>query len=444
MDNYSINPDTSEFSITLSQHTAATPGQPSKEPYVIPVSVGVLSAETRDGELGATEIVPSNVLLLTEPQQTFTLPSSASSSQHIIPSVLRGFSAPVNLSFNTPQTDSDLSFLSRFDTDAYNRWAAAQEVFKRKLCNAYTDQLTDTDVGDLLDVWSTIFKDNSLDDEFKAFTLMLPSASVMSSRISAANGCFDPLRFAQAGDRMEKILACAMEEDIKQLYTQLEPSLSLPYSFSDSAAVGTRSMRRLALNLLAADRQDSTKAAAVAVQATAQLNNANNMTDRLGAFSVLCGSPDTQARAAAIDKFHQSANKDALVLDTWFRTQAAFTRREDLVTNVMPELAMHDDFDQLNPNKVRALVGGLMSNVHAFHRADGSGYEFVGRQVLSLAPVNPQLGSQLTRAAFAQWQMYDTVRQEHMQQQLTNIAEDPSISTDVLEVANRILGVELS
>ena len=55
-------------------------------------------------------------------------------SSRPVPSLLRGFSAPVNLTIEL--SDADLQFLMANDSDLYNRWQAAQDYATRVLVGA--------------------------------------------------------------------------------------------------------------------------------------------------------------------------------------------------------------------------------------------------------------------------------------------------------------------
>ncbi|MGR3541924.1 MAG: aminopeptidase N, partial [Hasllibacter sp.] len=109
--------DGATYTLRLAQHTPPTPGQPDKAPVPIPVRTGLLGADGSD-------LIPEEVLLLTDAsgEWTFDLP------ERPVPSLLRGFSAPVILGRETG--DDERAFLLAHDSDPFNRWEAGRQLAK--------------------------------------------------------------------------------------------------------------------------------------------------------------------------------------------------------------------------------------------------------------------------------------------------------------------------
>ena len=115
------------YRLTFRQSCPPTPGQPTKEPFVIPVELGLLAADGSDlplrlqGEAQAQGT--SRVLAVTEAEQSFTFVDMPERPQ---PSLLRGFSAPVKLDY--PYSRDQLMFFMQHDSDGFNRWEAGQQL----------------------------------------------------------------------------------------------------------------------------------------------------------------------------------------------------------------------------------------------------------------------------------------------------------------------------
>jgi aminopeptidase N len=153
------------------------------------------------------------------------------------------------------------------------------------------------------------------------------------------------------------------------------------------------------------------------------------MTERQSALATLANGTSDE-REAALDIFYNRYNKDALVLDKWFQTQA-FAFNPDTV-ELVAELGRHKDFTLTNPNRVRALYGAFSGNQWAFNRADGKGYRMIADIILEVDAINPQVAARMV-PPFGRWRRFDAKRAEMMQAELRRIEETPSLSKDVRE-----------
>lgn len=412
------------YTLTLAQETAPTPGQPQKSPLHIPVRIGLLNA---DGEAlplgpdGATE----QVLHLTEAEQSFTFDDIAGSP---VPSLLRGFSAPVKLKWadQTGQPADELAFLMAHDSDPFNRWEAAQNFAKRLVARAMeTGAPNETLTAAFAEALETALADETADPALLGEMLALPSESDLAEQ----QAVIDVDAIHDAREAIRKRLAAELAQVLIETYERC--TLNEPYHHGPAQA-GKRRLRNVALSYLTALGQEE----AIAL-ATAQFDDAANMTDSIGALLALndCDSP---ARDRALDAFYDRWQGDALVTDKWFTLQATSSLPGTLAR--VEELMAHDGFSMTTPNRVRSLIGAFCSaNQLRFHSADGAGYDFLSQRVIELNTINPQIAARLL-TPLSRWRRFDETRQELMKACLERILATPDLSRDVFEIASKMLG----
>ncbi|MFO1144234.1 MAG: aminopeptidase N [Amaricoccus sp.] len=402
--------DGSRYRLDLAQETPPTPGQPEKAPVVIPFAYGLLDPGGQPMAEGLVE--------LTEAKQTFEwrLPARP------IPSLLRGFSAPVILDRAT--TPAERAFLFAHDGDPFNRWEAGRSFALSLLAGMAADPDAAADPA-WLDALAAVADDPHLDPAFKALALGLPSEDEILAHIAADGTPPDPRAVWTARRRLEAEAAQALGERLQLLYRDN----AVPGAYSpDAGAAGRRALRARALAYLTA-LDSAAEAAAV------QFATADNMTERMTALALLVGA----GRAGdALARFHAAWQHDRLVVDKWFSVQAALTPPDEALA-VVEALTRHADFDWRNPNRLRALVGAFaMGNPAGFHRADGAGYRFVVDWLIRLDPVNPQTTARLA-ASLGTWRMFDAGRQAQMRAELERLAAVPGLSRDTGEIVGRLL-----
>lgn len=428
--------ETKTYRMTLSQSCPPTPGQPVKEPFLIPVAMGLLAADGRElstqlvGEAAA--LAGTRVLRLTEVRQSFTFINVPEAP---IPSLLRGFSAPVKL--ERAWTDAELATLAAHDRDPFARWEAGQTVLTRVL-------LADADpaapapnparlplpqpVADLVAATLAPFVGPAVsanaDPAFAALCLALPGEAYLAELVPVVY----PDRLHQARNAVRVALGQQFKTELQQIVARFTETG--PYQ-PTAAAAGRRALRNAALDLLVAGGDPE----AIAL-AAAQARAAGNMTDRLAALTALADT-DHPDRPAILEAFRADFTDEALVLDKWFTVQA-LSRRPDTLAQVTALLA-HPDYDPKNPNKVRALVGSFTTGNRAqFHAADGSGYAFLADQVIATDAFNGKLAARLV-APLAPWKKVDPARQTLMRAQLDRIRKRPGLSKDVTEIVEKAL-----
>ena len=398
------------YTLTLKQTTPPTPGQPDKQPQVIPVAVGLLNPN-------GDEVAETRILELTKTEQSFTFEGLASKP---IPSILRDFSAPVIINRDT--TNAERAFLLAHDTDPFNKWEAGRSLAKTVLCSMITDASSPD--PEYLDALARVATDGSLDPAFRARALQLPSEDDLAQTLHDSGTVPDPDAIHAACQRLSGALAEKLSADLPELYDEM--SVSGPYS-PDAEAAASRAMRSAILDLIC--KLDGGKLA------LSQFENADNMTDQYGAYLLLV---PTEHGAKATDAFYRQWQQERLVIDMWFAAQIGRAKPENALS-VARALSGHKDFNWENPNRFRSLLFPLaMGNQAGFHRADGAAYEFLADWIIKLDPVNPSGAARFSNA-FSTWKRYDQDRQDMMQAQLERIKSTKDLSGDTMEMVTRLL-----
>ncbi len=420
------------YTLTFTQSCPATPGQSesSKLPFVIPVELGLLGAQGNDLPLrlqGETAAAGSNrVLSVIEPQQSFTFVDIA---EKPLPSLLRGFSAPVKLHFAYDR--DQLMFLMQHDSDGFNRWEAGQQLsvqVLQELIGQYQRGETLVLDGRLVSALRTLLQDDSLDQAMVAEMLSLPGEAYLTEISEVAD--VDAIHGAREFARQQ--LASALFEPLWQRYqTNREISRNTPY-VAEAEHFARRALQNIALSYLMLGDQPQVLAAALD-----QFETSDNMTERLTALAVLVNSPFEAERSKALEAFAEQFKDNALVMDQWFSVQAASTLPGGLAR--VQALMEHPAFTLKNPNKVRALISAFAGqNLVNFHAIDGSGYRFLADQVIVLNALNPQIASRLL-APLTRWRKYGAERQALMKAELERILASGELSPDVYEVVSKSL-----
>jgi aminopeptidase N len=413
------------YRLELAQSIPPTPGQPSKQPTVIPLAVGLAGREGRDLPLKLDDgrVLERGVLTLTKAVETFVF---ADVAEQPVASLNRGFSAPIKLSANL--SADDLRFLAAHDADPFNRWQALQTLATRLLVDntaaSRASHPARHDPG-LLDALSATLADGALEPAFVALALTLPGEAEIAREIGHD---VDPDAVFAARAALRAAVGEYLAGPLFDHYRRL--SERGPYR-PDAASAGRRMLRNTCLDLLAATRRPETISLAIR-----QYQAADNMTDRMAALSALslCDVPE---RAAALDDFYARYADDPLIVDKWLTLQA--TIPEPATLDRVKALTSHRAFSFANPNRVRALIHAFaLANQKEFNRADGAGYQFIVDTVLALDPKNPQLAARLV-SALKNWRMLEPVRRERAEVALRRVATAPSLSPDVDDIVRRAL-----
>jgi aminopeptidase N len=418
------------YTLTLAQSCAPTPGQAMKEPFVIPVSLGLIGADGRELPLQLAHWTQaeagSRTLVLTQPSETFTFINVDSEP---VPSILRGFTAPVVLDF--AYTDAQLLALLEHDTDPFNRWEAGQRLALRRAVTAVTAEAGTTPPLDAayVDAMRDVLRHPALDAAFKELVLTLPSETYIAEQMDVV----DPQRIHAVREAMREQLATALAPEWQEVY---EANRDTGAYTPDTVSSGKRALAGLALTYLciAARLSGDPVWPGKALQ---RFKDAGNMTDRFNALSALVSSGQPLA-AQALARFHALFKDEALVLDKWFALQAGTPDRGGDVLPAVKALMKHADFSLRNPNRARSVIFSFTGNPGAFHRADAAGYVFWSERVIELDAINPQVAARLARA-LDRWKKLAEPYRHAAREAIARVAAKADLSNDVREVVTRAL-----
>ena len=412
------------FELTIKQTVPPTPDMADKQPMMIPVKIGLLN---RNGEAVAFDYqgkrATEAVLLLTEAEQTFPLEGV---TEAVVPSLLRGFSAPVHL--NYPYSDDDLLLLLAHDSDAFTRWEAAQTLYRRAVAAnlaALSDGVELPKHEKLLAAVEKVISDDLLDNAFKALLLGVPSEAELWD--GAEN--IDPLRYHQAREALLDTLAVHFLPKWHELNRQAAKQENQSYEYSPETA-GWRTLRNVCRAFVL--RADPAHIETVAEKYGEM---AQNMTHEWGILSAVNGN-ESDTRNRLLAQFADKFSDDALVMDKYFAL-VGLSRRSDTLQQVQTAL-QHPKFSLENPNKARSLIGSFSRNVPHFHAEDGSGYRFIADKVIEIDRFNPQVAARLVQA-FNLCNKLEPHRKNLVKQELQRIRAQEGLSKDVGEIVGKIL-----
>jgi len=415
--------DAADKTLTLdfAQSCPATPGQPQKQAFVIPVKLGLvgLSGDLPLNANGDTEIVYE----VTETTEQLVIENIHEAP---VPSLLRGLSAPVKLDY--PYSSEQLAHLMANDSDGFNRWDAGQ-----KLSFALLEKLADDSLHQrplimdkqLVDAYDSLLSDASLDPAMVDLMLQLPSEAQLHEEadiihVDAIHSARQFVRKALAEALSDKFLAVYQRHNIEQVYAP------------DAAQIGRRSLKNVALSYLMLIDNIGVDLALKQFQA------ADNMTDKAAALACLVNCPAAAEQStSALAEFEAQYRDEGLVMNLWLQVQATNSQPGGLQR--VKALLKHSSFTMSNPNKIRSLIGAFCSaNPANFHNIDGSGYQFLKEHILSLHSQNPQVAARLV-TPLTRWKKYPEPNRQQMRDALQRIADEPGLVKDIYEIATKSL-----
>jgi aminopeptidase N len=408
------------------EQAISAPGGRDAPPLHIPLATALIGPNGDDLPArlaGEEEPAPvARVLELRSTAQRFEFVDVA---VRPVPSLLRGFSAPVRLVCD--YDDDDLALLAMHDGDPVTRWDAAQRSFIAavlRLAGAHREGTPLALPPRLARIAGGLLTDSSSDPALRSLALAIPDAAY----VATFEPTIDPDGIVVATRFIEKALASELRDVFERTHRRYRPQE--PYS-PGPAQAGARSLSNLALRYVGA--LDDGGAHALASE---QYDAADNMTDAIAALAALRDSA-ASSRDELYARFETRWRNEALVLDKWFALQARSLRDDTLAT--VRSLIAHPRFNARNPNRVRSLVGTFaLGNFARFHAADGSGYAFAAEQVRVLDPLNPQLAATIA-GAFNLWKRFAEPRRSQMQRSLERIARTRNLSPDSSEIVTRTL-----
>ncbi|MDP5209323.1 aminopeptidase N [Microbulbifer sp. 2205BS26-8] len=410
------------YVLTVRQSCPPTPGQREKSPFHIPLKLGLLDKNGNelvlDGQ-GTTQCI----LEVTEAEQSFEFTEL---SEKPLPSLLRDFSAPVKIDY--PYSIDQLLFLMSNDSDIFNRWDASQRLAFLALSDLQQAYRTGGVLQlqpELIAAYRSVLLNRDLEPALVAELLQLPS----EQSIAEASVHIDAEAIVAAREFALQTLAEALFSEFRAQYTALKVRKSFSLSAKD---IAERKLKNTCLLYLCA-----TETADALALAQEQFDTANNMTDKAAALSVLINHAGDKQVNAAIEQFYQCWKEDAQVVELWFGQQSRSSRRGNL--SAVEKLIQHPAFDLKNPNRVRAVIGGFAKgNFSQFHRSDGSGFEFLAEQVITLDKLNPQIAAQQV-IPITRWKRYTGDLARKMKIALKKIMDSGDLSGDLYEVVSKSL-----
>ncbi|MEO6032417.1 MAG: aminopeptidase N, partial [Burkholderiaceae bacterium] len=414
------------------EQAGTTADSAAREPFVVPLLVGLIGRDGRaltlqlEDEPATATPSTERLLVVEEARSFFTF---VNVDVEPVPSLLRGFTAPVILTDGL--TDADLLILLQHDSDPFNRWEAGQRLaLGRLLAAVRMDAALELDTA-FIDAMRVVLRHPELDPAFKNLLLTLPSESYVAEQLATV----DPQRIHGARQAMQRQLASALRSDWEWAYQTHQ--VSGAYS-PDAASAGKRALANRALQMLCLDASSSGDAVWPG-RALQRFKDATQMTDRLGALRALVHS-HAELAAPALHRFYELHEGDALVIDSWFALQASAPETSDgRVFAQARQLLKHPAFSLRNPNRARSLIFALCAgNPSAFHRVDAAGYAFWAERVLELDPVNPQLAARVARVCDRWAQLAEPYRSA-AHAAVARVAAEPELSDNVREIVTHAL-----
>ena len=411
--------------MTVKQSCPATPGQTSKPPLHIPFAIGLVGADGKDMALqlegeaagGGT----TRVLSLKQAEERFVFTNVTSKP---VPSILRGFSAPVIVKY--AYSESELAHLMAHDSDAFNRWEAGQRLAADLILRG----VTEVGKGKVFDIpasflaaFARVLADSAKDPAFATEALNLPSETTLAEEMDPV----DPDTLHAVRNSLRRAIATKLKNELLATYAAMKTAGA--YS-PDAASAGKRALRNLCLSYLM-ELDD----AAIRALCYMQFNTADNMTDAMAALTTLANT-DCPERQQALDAFYAKWKDEPLVVDKWLAVQS--TSRLPATLESVKRLLTHRAFDLKNPNKIYALIRAFGANHVRFHAADGGGYAFIADRVIEINALNPQVASRVARC-FDRWRKFDAGRQAHAKAALERIRDAAGLSRDVAEIVTKAL-----
>jgi aminopeptidase N len=423
----SFDASTGIYTLNVAQSCPNTPGQTDKKPFHIPLAIGLMDPDSGvdmpvslDGESG--EGTTTRILDVKKSNQSFRFSGLSNAP---IPSLLRGFSAPVKLVID--RDDQTLAFGLANDSDPFNRWEAGQAYASRVILRVVADLSAGREPKldqPFIEALGSVLTRADLDPALIAEILTVPSEAVLGEQMTE----IDVQGVHDARHLVRQWIARGLEDELVASYDDITGEALTKI---DGPAMAQRHLRNTCLEyLVEIGKQTHIN------RAFEQFEHGGNMTNVISALKALSNF-NCEERQKALAAFEATWSNDPLVLDKWFSIQAT-SRLAETPERVIA-LMNHSGFDIKNPNRVRALLGAFfMMNLAHFHASDGAGYAFFSRQVLALDALNPQVAARMM-GAIIRWRRYDSHRQTLMKAEIEKIIDTESISRDVYELAAKSL-----
>lgn len=411
------------YTLEVQQETRPTRDQQDKLPLHIPIVTSLIGKDGKELSLkleGDTNESGEKVLHLKQSRQSFTF---LDVPEKPVPSLLRGFSAPVKLETNL--TEDDLIYLFNHDTDPFNRFEVGQKLSVDSIIRGFDAARGGKDVAiekNLLGAFERLLSDPTLDPAFKGEVMSFPGLDIITAEMN-------PIEYDVAQDARESFLLTlgrAHSSLLKESYEECCRELKDVEALSPRA-IGLRKLKNALLAILVRIGEGE--------RAVSQYLNDQTMTERFGALASLCDT-NSKDKKQLLEKFYQEWQRDTLVLDRWFAVQARIPSNETLQR--MSKLETVPEFDRLNPNKLYSLFLMFTSNYTIFHSKSGEGYSYVADKVIAVNDYNPSVAARLAKG-FAHFKRVDETRRSLMRKELERILAHPGLSPNVFEIVSNTI-----
>lgn len=405
---------TQTYRLSLKQSLKAHPKYPNLKAVPIPVALALFNAHTGEQyTLHSADLfvndVKDGVYLFDQDEATIEFTGV---TEQPVASLLRNFSAPVNLVFD--YSNDDLAFLIQHETNGFNQWQATQTLLERILLE---DHQVDTYIQAIKNTLPELVNKDPL---LASRLFDVPSENYLGSRIDQG---YEPELIREKREAVLNRLARELGSFWKDTYLALDPDMQKEFSL----AMGVRALKNIMLSMLA--RQGD---ASVFELADAQYKNTRNMSERLGALRVLVWNDVPQAQAALVD-FYNRFKDEALSLDQWFTIQAS---NPCATAATIEYLTQHVDYDLTTPNRIRSVSGGLANNpVNTW----SFGVDHFIQLAAYLDEKNPILGSRLLQV-LSRWYTLAEPQRGQVQHAL-KVLQPKVKSKNVSETLNSLLSI---
>ena len=428
-----------EYTLSFEQSTRDTPGQTNKQAMLIPIKIGLLDSSGHElanvTPVGGKYVYHEDglVLLLNDTHTTFVFKDIKSPP---IPSLLRGFSAPIHLNFK--YTDNERLHLVNHDSDEFNRFEQLQILIRNNIIDLY-NKISNRNNDSTIDsnFWiscKNLINNINLAPEFRAITLQLPTFGELLPAIKDAN----PKILAKAINTFAVLIGDNLFDSWMEIYN-LNLSIDHEYNFRDS---GRRSLKNTALfyiiKALSVKLNNPNSLQLIETLVLGQYYNSQNMTD---SFAVLSATRDLDSdiRNLVLNEFYDKWSSNELVIDKWFAIQAM----SGLVnTDMLNKLMVDKAFIATNPNKIYALLRSFTQNGPKFNTEDG--YSFIADKIITIDKFNPHVASAIAQG-FSSVVYLESDYRKYARTALNHILAQENLSDSVYEIVTKIsIGVTYS
>jgi aminopeptidase N len=401
--------ETKEYRLKIKQ-SCPFPKKDNEKPYFFPLSYGLLNKYGDE--------VKKGIIKISKEEETFSFKDF---SHKPTPSLLQGFSAPVDIKYNYSMEEN--IFLFNNDKDPVNKYEAGQRIIKNIILGLIDNpEMIISD--EIIKAYKSILQDTNLSSAFKSYCFFTPSLYTITKELEF----FDYKKAYNAKKQYVKFISNNLTDIFNYTFHNNQ---NTEYSIN-SEAIGNRSLKNTCLAYLSENDKDFTNLI------NTQFETANNMTDKISALSLLC-KKENIIKTNALFEFKNEWKENSLVMNKWISVQ--MSAPVENILELSKKLEKDEVFDITNPNKVRALLGSFGGNKAFFHNKDGKNYEYFKNKILELDKLNSKISSGLSQV-FRDYSKLRPEIQSAMKPNLELILNTKDISSSLYEVINAIIESE--